>query len=430
MFKCANKKFILFKNIILSLILAIFLGLILMISVYCIDTKKINHNVENSVSIYTKEGTLYSYAPNIESAKLDNFTDSLILNIAAFPKGENFKTVIYNALSNPRYKFTEKPNPTDSLIELYKQGPKNAKITPYERYWHGYNVFLKPLLSFYSMSSIRYFNMFLQMTLLLFLLFEIKNKAGNKLLIPAVVFILLLNPISCALCLQYSCIYYITLISSLILLKKELYKSDKYLYFFLWLGILTVYFDMLTYPLTALCFNLVIMIICTDYPVIENLKRGISSVLLWITGYIVMGSSKWFIATILTGHNILKSGFENMLYRVNGDVTWINHYNYIDVIYSNIKAIFHPITYLISGTIIVACILMLISKKYYFKFDFNKNVNLALVAILPFIWYALLQNHSIIHVFYVHRNLAVTIMVILYILISSLHKNLKLENNA
>ena len=430
MFKCTNRNFILLKNIILSLIIAIFLGLILIISVYGIDTKKINKHVENSVSIYKKEGASYSYAPNIKSARLDNFTDSLILNIAGFPRGKDFKDIIYNAMTNPRYKFTEKTNPADSLIELYENGNKNAEIGYYGRYWHGYNIIIKPLLSLYSMSSIRYLNMCLQFILLLFLLFEIKNKGGNKLLIPTAAFILLINPISSALCLQFSSMYYITLISSLILLKKELYKSDKYLYLFLWIGILTVFFDLLTYPILALCFNLILMIICTDYSIIENLKRILSSTLFWIIGYIGMGISKWIIATIITGQDILKSGFDQMIFRISGDVEWMTHYNYIDVIYSNTKVLFHPINYLIFGAIIVICILMYICKKYYFKFDFNKNLSLLLVAAFPFIWYAIFQNHSIIHVFYAHRNLAITIMVIIYILISSLHKNLKLNNNA
>lgn len=76
---------------------------------------------------------------------------------------------------------------------------------------------------------------------------------------------LCLNPISTALCFQYTDVYLLTLIFEVILLHfRTDQKAFGYL-LFLWLGILVAYFDFLTYPLVSLGFLLITeLLLCQE----------------------------------------------------------------------------------------------------------------------------------------------------------------------
>lgn len=418
-----TKYFNIIRNTLISIFFAVTCGILIMIGLYSINTDKIQKNVESSLNIYKKEHLYFYLVPKIQSSMLDNLTESIMLNIAAFHRGKNFNGIKDNALLNPRYEF-EDLSSYDSLIKIYSPNETendNYEIKYYPRYWHGYLLYLKPLLLFFNLSDIRIINIAVQFLLLILVTLELYKKDGKKLILPYYCAVYVVNPLSAAFCLNFCNMYYITLISSLIMLKKEIYKSPDFYYFFLWLGILTPFFDILTYPLVGIGVNLIIFTALSDNK--SPIKQTLTSLLFWFTGYISMWSAEWITATFLTNQNVLNDAFSNIMHRINGVEDFLESYTVIDVIKNNINALINNPFRILIACILICCIYMLVSKKYFFKFEINKTSALLLIASLPLIWFIIIQNHSIVHSWFVHKNLAITVMAIVYILISSFHKN-------
>lgn len=109
-------------------------------------------------------------------------------------------------------------------------------------------------------ADLRMLNMMLQFLLLLTVIKYFLQKNLTGYLFPFAMSLIVLNPVSTAMSLQFSSIYYIVLLSMLIILKKHeyFYQKNLYPYLFFGLGIITVYFDFLTYPLAALCTPLIL----------------------------------------------------------------------------------------------------------------------------------------------------------------------------
>lgn len=290
---------------------------ILMVLVYCIPTERIKENVQNSMTIYETEGDYYYWAPEIQSSRLDNFTDALMLNIAMY---DNSDSAVKKAMNNSYIAYSDSSSQTvalDRIINHKQEGEDN--IINYSRYWHGYLIWLKPALCFFSMSEIRYINCIVGICLFILLIIEIHKKLGIGTAIAFVGGILALNIVSVLMCLQYSCVYYLTLCSILVVLKYDLQDKSKGWKVFLWIGMFTAFFDFLTYPVVTLGMTLLIYITKYRQNFKELLIRIVYSSVAWGCGYAGIWISKWIIAFIITGRNIILEGISSAIYRTNGD---------------------------------------------------------------------------------------------------------------
>ncbi len=139
--------FILFPVIII--VFCAFMGWLLLALVYLIPTEKMKNNVKDSVYIF--EAEQQSYAP--AGAKLDNWTDAMMLLGAAHEVDKN----VFVASLEAFFDHVGSANsPNESLVLIYG----NSEIQDYggynyERYWHGYFLYLKPLLYMFNYAQIR-----------------------------------------------------------------------------------------------------------------------------------------------------------------------------------------------------------------------------------------------------------------------------------
>lgn len=92
------------------------------------------------------------------TSQLDNWTDSTMLLNAAYAGDES---TIDKAMMVYCRRIEEK-NPYESLIEEYINGETDTYVNSYGRYWHGYLVFLKPLLCIFNYRNIRQINFCIQ----------------------------------------------------------------------------------------------------------------------------------------------------------------------------------------------------------------------------------------------------------------------------
>lgn len=168
----------------------------------------------------------------------------------------------------------------------------------YSYYWHGYVSVLRPLCLLFNYSDIRTLNGMLQLLLLLLLAGTIEKKLGIYYLPLLVTSYFLLMPAALGFALQYSWVFYIGITTCMALLRHQSFfeKENRILYAFLVCGMLTSYFDLLTYPLFTWGFPMAWWVLCSrasaggrKNPAVEKL------------GAVIGGASPGLSATAVCG---------------------------------------------------------------------------------------------------------------------------------
>ena len=422
--------------VVMTLIVAVSIATVAMIGVYSIPTEPIKNNVVYSLQIYRQEKDWPRWATYYVSSQLDNCTDAMMLATALYPPTNSqntLKSIIENAMLNPRYGHRTPFKSAEALVR-YFDGVNTPEIQErkYFRYWHGYLVFLKPMLLIFSADDIRMLNMMLQLFLLSLLLVKLYSIGGYRLALPCLVGIMILNPVSCVLSMQYAHSYYIILISCLLILQYKLYASSRYWYFFLLLGICLSFIDILLYPVVVLGFPLLLFIVLNNEELLPKMKKVMMASVCWGIGYIGMWCGKWVMATLLTEADIFSDVYNQMKFRLGGSIP---RKSYINVIPSksislNLDIFYRNTSILVCGVVVLLVIVFIIYRQRY-KVKLQKSLIIPLlwVAVYPFIWFALLKNHSIMHAWFTFKLFSVTTLAVLYSIVYSF-KEINMQGEA
>ncbi len=391
----------------LTFIILVVSGYFLLVLAYALPTDRISDHVQESCVVFKKEDTYQQLIPGCDSTKLDNFTDALMLLSA---ENERTEKIWVEALNVSRLTNDEQ-NPAQILVSLHSGEELEYQTTSYDRYWHGYLIYLKPLLMVFNYQQIRYILFFLLMSLAFLLLYLIGKKNKKECFIPFLSTIFFLNPAVCALSLQYTPVFILTLAQVIvILLFEEKYKTcmKLWLYHFFVIGCLTVYFDLFTYPLVTFGIPIAFMVSQYTKNFKDGLKMLIGTGLLWGTGYGLMWASKWILASLITGNNTLTSAVNAMKFRTSNEYKDVA-FNALDVIGKNFDM--SKFSLIIIILLLAVCIIVGLIKNKKIKVSV-RIIPMLCIAILPFIWYAVLSNHSWIHAWMTYRELAIFVYAI------------------
>lgn len=397
-----------------AIVLSAVTGACLLFAVYLIPEERIRANVDSSAPVYDSEGLTNLYIPWLMSTRMDNYTDSIMLSEAAY-KGD--RSAMSEALTSNYVYVTDINSYYEPgyLRKMLDPSPDNSSVTvSYARYWHGYLILLKPILLVTGIWGIRMINAVFQVVMLALVMIGLyKNKDGRKLMIPLILSVLLINPVSTVLNMQFACVYNLMLTGTFIMLKTGLYRSRHYWRFFLFMGIAVAYFDFLTYPLVSIGIPLIIMTVLGNEESVVNIRKTIFSFMSWGIGYVFMWASKWVICDIVTGSSIVKDAFGQILVRTVTNAyeeTGIESGNVINVIGYNLNCLADPLSLAVIFIAIAGFVIYLLFTHRKFKADDRFVIPLLLTAIVPFVWYMVLSNHSAIHFWMTYRNLALTSM--------------------
>lgn len=387
-------------------LMAVFTGA--MTRSYSLNNKRIVNHVYESAQTIEKEGVYPRVILNAEKAQLDNFTDSWMLTIAM---GIDGKTPIDSAMSC-YYKFNEdSEDKAENLLSVVR-GEKTEEYE-YTRYWHGYQVFLRPLLQVFNYEEIRYINMFGIMGLFMIATYLLKEKIGAGSAIAFVVSMLMSMIIIVPMSMQFSSLYYVTMISIVLLamFSKKIMKKDLMYVFFFLVGAFTSFFDLLTAPIMTLGFSLIVYsyLELKENSIGKNTVEIISKSFSWSMGYIMTWSGKWIIAELITKKNVITNALDQVLSRTSSQVNEVS-ISKIDVIIKNVSKYIEGLNIkLILVIIVIALIFFIIMKK---KNSINMLPTL-LVAFYPIVYYVVMTNHAFIHFWFTYRNLTVSCFAIL-----------------
>lgn len=391
------------------LLLSILAGILLITCVYILPTGRMLTQADRSLPIFENEGTSFCWAPEERSARLDGFTDAIMLQTAVYVRDAD---PLKAAMQNDRMEFTEgKLDPAGSLKQ-YVYGNRSGYVVSYARYWHGYLLFLKPLLLFFSLSDIRMMNAAFQLILAAGVLLLAFRKQGLRLALPMGLALLVINPISTALSMQFSSIYYLTLLGLLIMLLTESWDRPWGYLVFLFLGIGTAFFDFLTYPACAVGTCLALQALMSRADGKTRLLKTIGSGAAWAFGYGGMWSGKWLAASLITGNSVMRDAVEQAKYRSGGEVTAAEggvSATFGAVLGRNLGVLANPAAAILVLALLGLLVWLLVTKRCRFAVERASLLSLAVAFAVPFVWYFLLRNHSMVHCWMTYRNLSAAV---------------------
>lgn len=391
-----------------SIIIISVTGLLLLALVYCIPTERMENNLTTACMVMEREGT-YPKPMYKENSQLDNYTDAIMLMTAANPKGEDNA---FTASINCEH-YTTGKTPDKDLIYIYSDNGTGYKNTEYARYWHGYLVFLKPLLYFFDYGQIKYIMMAIQLGLFVLLVVMI-SKRNSRLSVPIFLGALFINPVATMLSLQYNSVCLITLLAMILVVYLTDIWNEKNIYkwsiLFLIMGAVTSFIDLLTFPLVSLGFPLLLYVGLSQRSLsLKGLWKDIFKTSLlsvsWLFGYGANLFMKWCWGSLITQRNIFENAFKQLRFRTSSDFEE-KKVGFPEVLSRQTDVIFKWVWLAIMVALIVTLVVFLLRNK---RVDVKLLVLNAFIGSFPFVWYAFTKNHSYVHSFFTFRELAVLI---------------------
>lgn len=377
----------------------------LLLLVYLLPTEPMRAHLAKSAVVLSEEREYHRVIPDVVSTQLDNYTDSWMMGNAVY---DSPGAVWKRALTCTSADFGG--GPLDGLLR-YLGGEKGYHEIDYTRYWHGYLVLLKPFFLLFDYADLRVFNVVLEF-LLVFLVFRTIAKMGYEgEAWGYVLSILFMMPIVIPLSIQFSVIFYLTNLAVLILLKWYDWIADKngMLFYFQLIGMCASYFDLLTYPLASLGVPLVcILLIETDRDSWTKMKTIVSLSVSWGFGYGAMWAGKWILSTLILRDSVIVNALSQIVLRAshtqNGE-----HITVFDTWLRNVEFYFEKPFFILIVLCIAAVIAGIFRSRSQLADVCIDIIPFLLVAVMPFVWYALAGQHSYEHHWFTFRGLMTTV---------------------
>lgn len=396
------------------LLISASLGSLLLIAAYSLPVLPMRENVARGTQVYNLEGNFPELAFGYRTTKLDNDTDATMLANAVYPVSD----IIKDAFSVPMISYKSRNDRLTSLLDYVNHVEGSTFVTTYPRYWHGYLILLKPLLLLFDFSDIRVLNMTVQLLLIVLCIYLLVKTKQSQYVPAFFSLIVIWNPVTISLSFQNSTCFYITILAILFLLsnyQRRKIAEQNLPYLFLLIGILTVYFDFLTYPLVSLGVPLVIWLNVTKNNLTKNFKSLIICSVFWGIGYIGMWFEKWIIASIILNKNIIADGLSQFLHQSSNELEGIAFSNW-ECIELQISVLLKwPYLLLFIGTlgfILVRNrknILLLLKMQNKLSFIFSNIVPYLLLCLYPFIWFCIASSHCYNNPKFTYRILGITV---------------------
>jgi hypothetical protein len=389
------KKSAIFIGIFLVVII---LGLLAMLIIYKLPNGKVRKHVAESINTFKNEGTYPKLDDGFVISRLDNFTDSIILGELYY--SNDSQSTITKAMKVYGHHIRGN-DPVKFLIDAVENGTTD-NISEYTRYWHGYIVIWKVLFAFFNYPQIKMLNYFAQIALVIVVIWLMQKKNLTKFIIPFIISLLLINPMVIHLCLAVSPAFYIIMISLIVVLlfHKTIISKKLYVYLFLVIGMLTSYFDFLTYPIATLGMPLLFLLLLDKS---DKYKKIVVCTLAWGFGYAGMWVSKWIIGSLLLKENLFIDALTSVKERSGTE-----DFNRFDGILKNFGVYSDNIYKIIFGALILYYLIRVLKRVKKLKLSYVKNIiPFLVIACMPIAWYFLASQHSYIHHWFTCRALMV-----------------------
>ena len=192
-------------------------------------------------------------------------------------------------------------------------------------------------------------------------------------------------------------------------------------------GVMVAFYDFLTTETVAILLPLtLVFVVRAKDDRLGKRKEDIllifKSVFAWGISYVACFITKWIAASIVTGENKITTAIFSAKERFNGVEEEENISAFEEFLYAipaNLSTAFGGTVRVDIGRVIGGLILfvMIIGSIYYLFRSKKKNKEIALIlliiGVLPYIRFAVLNNHSYLHEFFTYRAQCVSIFALL-----------------
>lgn len=391
-----------------------------------IPRSMIADNLSESTRILQEEGLYQNPRGSDQTWQSDNFTSAIMLNIM----GTSLPGSMSDVLLAPRVAVGDslEDMSLNSLSVVADGADENAPIINYPRYWHGYEVLLKPLLVFFNINQIRQLALIATTTLSTILAVQFAQKRGIAASLSITVPLVGFNIVVVCQGLSLVMTFFVGLIASVLLgaTKKWWLQDLRALIVPAFLcGAITNYLDFLCTPLIALGLPLLTVVTyCFDS---ENLGKSPFEVLklclvlsiAWACGYGLLWVTKWLLCTLVTGYDALGDAMGAASMRTStsgGELS--QSISRLDALKRNVNFAFpwwSKVIILAGCIAALASLILLLRKKNHQerRIVISLTVGCAFIAMLPIVWYLALSQHSYVHTWFTYRNLMLCVNALL-----------------
>ena len=391
-----------------------------------IPRKAIEKNIKESAQFYKKVQGIHRYKLGRVDTYIHYFADTRKLNVLySMDSKETFKSTLWS-----KYYMKTHMDTTFDFINLVEHDEKPNDN--YLRYWNGCLAILRPLLTVFNIAEIYFINKIV-LAILTMILLVLLFRRSKKLSIAYFLSLILTTSWYASYCIEYSVLFYVMFITSIIALiidnpKKDIKKvNEKLFILFFVTGIVTTFVDFLTTELLTIFIPLIfILVIRKEENRLGSLKETIIFViktgLLWFAGYGLMWLAKWILASVVLRINAFDYVKKNLSLRFSGlqgapnqkvlhlgalerNIFSLSFMYYIRENINNWR-----VWYFISIITITILIFTnwkeLKNKKYL--------IILWIFALVPYARYLILANHSYRHAMFTFRDQIITLVVFIY----------------
>lgn len=405
---------------------------LLMILTYSLPESLVRSHMGSSIRQLELEDHSCSSLVGLRSLILDNYTDALMLNLSLRPMGIG---ALEGAFGN-YYQLVEDPTGGQLQLEGLRAAVKGigGLQTSYARYWHGYQIALRPLLIFFDYGAIRWLNAIVLTVCILVVAALLRYRLSLGIAIAFLVALLSVGIVAVPMSLTFCGVFYVAL-SGMIAVAfgmdgRGSLRFDLEMFFIL--GALTSFIDFLTVPVLTLGMPLAVLLLGrmssdSESVLSRQLLCFFRTSCIWAIGYVGCWIAKWIISSfVLGGHSLLGEAVQYVSYRLNGAEEGIT--------FDRIETLLHNVVMLLPlfgssqsqgiqwGVVVAACVMpaaivliMIVLLVRHMRTDGMQRriVGLLPVGALPVVWYLVVNNHSRIHDYFTYRALAVTVFVVI-----------------
>ena len=388
---------------------------VLLLAAYALPGERVRQNVYDSARTIQSEG-LYPEYFGFKLFQMDNYTDTLMLFEAA---SADELPPLQAMMTNTAYNVDNFETLADDLAwYIEKDWSAGAQRTDapalepfsYARYWHGYLLWLRPLLLVTSYTGVRIVQYIALFALLAVVLVRLRRRCGLRAAVWFAVSQLAVSVWFVPHQVQYFTCFFIAYAGCAWVLARPR-RSDVLCLGLLVLGTATAFCDLLVTPILTLGLPLACWLLEPQQRLrggVPQCALAVGGSLCWGTGYALCWASKWVLAGAVTGQNVLTDALHQAEVRTTADtwhgmeLTWCNIFAFLyDTL--NSRHLFWP------ALVVLAALIALFILSIRSKAALVRALPLALTACMTPAWFVLLRTHSIQHGWFTWRALGLTL---------------------
>lgn len=326
----------------------------------------------------------------------DYFTDSIMVGVSI----SNSDRDIINRTLNTKF-YTQDYNEGlgnlgNPVLALHKQlhgDFEGLREYDYSRYWHGYLLFLRPLLAVLDYKGITILNFVVLnglMILLTIMLCRVLDRGTACCF--ALTMLAILAPFA-PINLQFMDCLFIACVASLVILLARGWIGRDFVHaslLFFVVGAATSYFDFLTFPILTLCIPLTVWLALQIRRRTASIPRVGILAASWFAGYVYMWAGKWILTCLLTSNNIMATVHDQIMLRSVD----IHHGSPFPVKETLAKFMSPNVVCLVAVLILFFAYLWLARKESSSRAEVK---SLVLVGLFPLAWCLLCMQHTFQH---------------------------------